>query len=157
MSNSLPVGSRLGPYEISALLGVGAMGEVYRARDTRLGRTVALKVLPAEATSDPERRQSFEEEARTVAGLNHPNICVLYDADVLLNGVFHRLRHARADRVVFDDEDRVPQSGTGQVRGEWRGHLRPSAGRFAAARLHELERAERPQPAVRLSARRLQA
>ncbi len=79
MSNSLPVGSRLGPYEISALLGVGGMGEVYRARDTRLGRTVALKVLPAEATSDPDRRQSFEEEARTVAGLNHPNICVLYD------------------------------------------------------------------------------
>ena len=79
MSTSLPVGSRLGPYEISALLGVGGMGEVYRARDTRLGRTVALKVLPAEATSDPDRRQSFEEEARTVAGLNHPNICVLYD------------------------------------------------------------------------------
>ncbi|MCU0250256.1 MAG: protein kinase [Vicinamibacterales bacterium] len=76
---ALPVGSRLGPYEISALLGVGGMGEVYRARDTRLGRTVALKVLPSEATADPERRQSFEEEARTVAALNHPNICVLYD------------------------------------------------------------------------------
>ena len=79
MSMALPVGSRLGPYEISALLGVGGMGEVYRARDTRLGRTVALKVLPSEATADPERRQSFEEEARTVAALNHPNICVLYD------------------------------------------------------------------------------
>jgi len=79
MSTPLPVGSRLGPYEISALLGVGGMGEVYRARDTRLGRTVALKVLPTEATADPERRQSFEEEARTVAALNHPHICVLYD------------------------------------------------------------------------------
>ena len=76
---ALPVGSRLGPYEISALLGVGGMGEVYRARDTRLGRTVALKVLPSSATADPERCQSFEEEARTVAALNHPNICVLYD------------------------------------------------------------------------------
>ena len=79
MSMALPVGTRLGPYEISALLGVGGMGEVYRARDTRLGRTVALKVLPSEATADPDRRQSFEEEARTVAALNHPNICVLYD------------------------------------------------------------------------------
>ena len=79
MSMALPVGTRLGPYEISALLGVGGMGEVYRARDTRLGRTVALKVLPGEATADPDRRQSFEEEARTVASLNHPNICVLYD------------------------------------------------------------------------------
>jgi non-specific serine/threonine protein kinase len=55
------------------------MGEVYSALDTRLGRTVALKILPGEATADPERRQSFEEEARTVAALNHPNICVLYD------------------------------------------------------------------------------
>jgi TolB-like protein/cytochrome c-type biogenesis protein CcmH/NrfG len=79
MSTPLPVGSRLGPYEISALLGVGGMGEVYRARDTRLGRIVALKVLPEEATADPERRHYFEQEARTVATLNHPNICVLYD------------------------------------------------------------------------------
>ena len=79
MGIALPAGTRLGPYEISALLGVGGMGEVYRARDTRLGRIVALKVLPSEATADPVRRQSFEEEARTVAALNHPNICVLYD------------------------------------------------------------------------------
>jgi TolB-like protein/tRNA A-37 threonylcarbamoyl transferase component Bud32 len=76
---SLAAGSRLGPYEISELLGAGAMGEVYRARDTRLGRVVALKVLTDEATADPVRRQSFEQEARAVAALNHPNICVLYD------------------------------------------------------------------------------
>jgi TolB-like protein/Flp pilus assembly protein TadD len=76
---ALPVGSRLGPYEISALIGVGGMGEVYSARDMRLGRTVALKVLPSEATGDADRRQSFEEEARTVAALNHPNICTLFD------------------------------------------------------------------------------
>ena len=76
---ALPVGSRLGPYEVFALIGAGGMGEVYSARDTRLGRTVALKVLPSEATADPDRRQSFEDEARTVAALNHPNICTLYD------------------------------------------------------------------------------
>jgi TolB-like protein/cytochrome c-type biogenesis protein CcmH/NrfG len=75
----LEVGTRLGPYEISAFLGAGGMGEVYRARDTRLGRVVALKVLPGEATADPARRESFEQEARAVAALNHPNICVLYD------------------------------------------------------------------------------
>jgi non-specific serine/threonine protein kinase len=76
---ALPVGSRLGPYEVFALIGAGGMGEVYSARDTRLGRTVALKVLPSDATADPDRRQSFEDEARTVAALNHPNICTLYD------------------------------------------------------------------------------
>jgi TolB-like protein/Flp pilus assembly protein TadD len=75
----LAAGTRLGPYEISTLLGAGGMGEVYQARDTRLGRVVALKVLPSDATADPVRRQCFEQEARAVAALNHPNICVLYD------------------------------------------------------------------------------
>ena len=72
-------GSRLGPYEILAPLGAGGMGEVYRARDTRLGRDVAIKVLPAALAADPERRRRFEQEARAVSALNHPHICVLHD------------------------------------------------------------------------------
>jgi len=72
-------GTRLGPYEITAALGAGGMGEVYRARDTRLERTVAIKILPAHLSSDPVRKLRFEREAKTISGLNHPHICVLYD------------------------------------------------------------------------------
>ena len=75
----LPVGTRLGPYEIIAPLGAGGMGEVYRARDTRLDRSVAVKVLPAELAHHPELRARFEREAKTISSLNHPNICALYD------------------------------------------------------------------------------
>jgi serine/threonine protein kinase/tetratricopeptide (TPR) repeat protein len=75
----LQPGTRLGPYEIVALLGRGGMGEVYRATDTRVARTVAVKVLPPEAAANPDRRQRFEREARAVARLNHPHICALYD------------------------------------------------------------------------------
>ena len=73
------LGTRLGPYEITALIGAGGMGEVYRAVDTRLDRRVAIKVLPAYVASDTHLRQRFEREARTIAGLNHPHICVLHD------------------------------------------------------------------------------
>ena len=76
---SLVPASRLGPYEIMARLGAGAMGEVYRARDTRLGREVAIKILPADVAHDAGRRTRFEQEARSVAALNHPNILGLYD------------------------------------------------------------------------------
>src|SRR5213593_53433 len=72
-------GTRLGPYEIAEPLGAGGMGEVYRATDTRLGRSVALKILPGDWAQDSERKLRFEREARTVAGLNHPHICALYD------------------------------------------------------------------------------
>jgi len=75
----LASGRKLGPYEILAPLGAGGMGEVYRARDTRLDRTVAIKVLPAEFSANPERRQRFEREARIISNLNHPHICTLYD------------------------------------------------------------------------------
>jgi serine/threonine protein kinase len=76
---SLSAGTRLGPYEILDLVGAGGMGEVYRARDPRLGREVAVKVLPRELASDPERLLRFEREARAVAALNHPNILTVYD------------------------------------------------------------------------------
>jgi Tol biopolymer transport system component len=76
---TLASGSRLGPYEIVSPLGAGGMGEVYRARDTRLERTVAVKVLPSHLSSSPEVRQRFEREARTISQLSHPHICALYD------------------------------------------------------------------------------
>jgi len=75
----LPSGTKLGPYEIQSPLGAGGMGEVYRARDTRLDRTVAIKVLPTHLSSDPTLQQRFDREARTISGLSHPNICHLYD------------------------------------------------------------------------------
>ena len=73
--------SRLGNYEILIPLGVGGMGEVYRAKDLRLGRDVAVKVLPPEVASSPDRLARLEREARTVAGLNHPNIVTLFSVE----------------------------------------------------------------------------
>jgi len=76
---ALASGTKLGPYEIQSPLGAGGMGEVYRARDTRLGRDVAIKVLPAHLSSNPDLRQRMEREARAISSLNHPHICTLYD------------------------------------------------------------------------------
>src|SRR6187549_3417678 len=76
---SIAAGTKLGPYEISGLLGAGGMGEVYRARDSRLHRDVAIKVLPEVTAADPDRIARFEQEARATAALNHPNIVALYD------------------------------------------------------------------------------
>jgi hypothetical protein len=76
---ALSPSQRLGPYEILSPIGAGGMGEVYRARDTRLDRIVAIKVLPAHLADQPELRERFEREARTIASLNHPHICTLYD------------------------------------------------------------------------------
>ena len=78
---AMVAGSRLGPYEIVSPLGAGSMGEVYRARDPRLKRDIAIKVLPADVTSSPDRLARFEREATTVAGLNHPNIVVLHSIE----------------------------------------------------------------------------
>src|SRR6476646_9739186 len=76
---TLSPGSRLGPYEVVSPLGAGGMGEVYKAKDTRLGRTVAVKVLPSHLSESSEVRQRFEREARTISSLSHPHICALYD------------------------------------------------------------------------------
>src|SRR6478672_6175629 len=76
---ALIAGTRLGPYEIQSPLGAGGMGEVYRALDTRLQRIVAVKILPADLSSNPEAKQRFEREARAISSLNHPHICTLYD------------------------------------------------------------------------------
>jgi serine/threonine protein kinase len=76
---ALAPSTKFGPYEILSPLGAGGMGEVYRARDTRLSRDVAIKILPKEMSADPARKQRFEREAKTISGLNHPNICTLYD------------------------------------------------------------------------------
>jgi serine/threonine protein kinase len=75
----LESGTRLGPYEILELAGAGGMGEVYRARDTRLRRTVAIKVASGRMTEDPHLRARFQHEARAIAALNHPHICAIHD------------------------------------------------------------------------------
>ena|SRR5437667_6698999 len=76
---ALSAGTRLGPYEILSVLGAGGMGEVYRGRDTRLDRVVAIKVLPEHRSSSPQVRERFEREARAISSLSHPHICALYD------------------------------------------------------------------------------
>ena len=76
---TVAAGSKLGPYEILAPIGAGGMGEVYRAKDTRLGREVAVKVLPASFSSDPDRLHRFEQEAKAASLLNHPNITAVHD------------------------------------------------------------------------------
>ena len=89
---ALAPGARLGPYEVTGPLGAGGMGEVYRARDTRLDRTVAIKVLPVAIADDAQARERFEREARAVAALNHPHICTLHDIG----------RHLAADGTAGD-------------------------------------------------------
>ncbi len=97
---SLNPGTKLGPYEILAPLGAGGMGEVYKAKDTRLDRTVAIKVLPSHVASHPEVRQRFEREARAVSSLNHPHICTLHDIGSE-NGIdFMVMEHIEGDTLA---------------------------------------------------------
>jgi eukaryotic-like serine/threonine-protein kinase len=76
---ALNAGTKFGPYEIVSALGAGGMGEVYRARDLRLDRTVAIKVLPSHLSNNSEAKERFDREARSISSLSHPNVCQLYD------------------------------------------------------------------------------
>jgi hypothetical protein len=96
----LSSGTRLGPYEIQAAIGAGGMGEVYSARDTRLDRIVAIKVLPTELSADPERRARFEREAKTIAGLNHPHICTLHDVGQQNGSIYLVMEHLAGETLA---------------------------------------------------------
>src|SRR6266536_1027922 len=82
------LGIRIGPYAITASIGAGGMGEVFRARDTRLNRDVAVKVLPKDFVADADRMRRFEQEAKTLAALNHPNVLTIHDAGVHEGGPY---------------------------------------------------------------------
>ena len=115
-------GDRIGSYVVTARIGAGGMGEVYSARDTRLDRTVALKILSSELTANEAFRERFTREARAIARLNHPNICIVYDAGaanvrritgtdaVPGNGVSRRrdAGHAARARTGFTNRKRLP-------------------------------------------------
>lgn len=103
-------GARIGHYEIHSSIGTGGMGEVYRARDTRLDREVAIKVLPAEVSSDPDRLKRFEQEARATSALNHPNILTVYDI-----GTSNGSPYIVAELLEGDELPRSSGPGTGSV------------------------------------------
>ena len=127
----LESGTRLGAYVITGPIGAGGMGEVYKATDTRLDRTVAIKVLPSELAQDPGRRERFEREARAVSSLNHPHICTLHDigsengidflvmehiegetlTDVLRKGALPLERALRAGTQLADALDKAHRQG----------------------------------------------
>jgi serine/threonine protein kinase len=97
---TLSPGTRLGPYEVQSAIGAGGMGEVYKARDTRLDRSVAIKVLPAELSADPDRQARFEREAKTIAGLNHPHICTLHDVGEHDGSTFLVMEHLTGETLA---------------------------------------------------------
>jgi serine/threonine protein kinase len=109
---ALTSGTKLGPYEIQSPLGAGGMGEVYRARDTRLGRDVAIKVLPQHLSSNTQLNERFEREARTISSLNHPHICTLHDVGhrpVSLRETSRAMKHAL--RPMFRCQHRKNRKG----------------------------------------------
>src|ERR1700684_340329 len=97
---ALTSGTKLGPYEIQSPLGAGGMGEVYRARDTRLDRTVAVKVLTSHLSDNPELMQRFEREAKAISSLNHPNICTLHDVGSQDGVDFLVMEHIEGETVA---------------------------------------------------------
>src|SRR3954464_3217987 len=106
---ALPAGTRLGPYEVVSLIGAGGMGEVYRARDTRLGREVAIKVLPADRVSDAHRRRRFVQEARAASSLNHPHIITIYEIESADDNDFIVMEYVRGESL----DALIPRHGMG--------------------------------------------
>ena len=121
------IGKSLAHYEITALLGKGGMGEVYRARDSKLGREVAIKILPTEMSGDPERTARFDREARTLASLQHPNVASIYGFE-------------EVDGVRFLVMELVEGRGSGRAHRR----PRPAAGRDRARSRVQIARASRP-------------
>ena len=116
---AVSAGARLGPYEILAPLGAGGMGEVYKARDTRLDRTVAIKVLSAEIASDPDLRARFEREARAVAALDHPHICGIYDVGQADGAHFLVMPHLEGQTLAARlEKGPLPLDQTLKIAGE---------------------------------------
>jgi eukaryotic-like serine/threonine-protein kinase len=121
---SLAPSTRLGPYEILSAVGAGGMGEVYRARDTRLDRTVAIKVLPEHLSSNPQLRERFDREAKAISSLSHPHICPLYDVGhqdgvvFWLWSIWKAKRSSTGSRKVRSRQSRfctrsIPRTATG--------------------------------------------
>ena len=120
----LSTGDRLGAYEVIALLGHGAMGEVYRARDTRLGRDVAIKVLPAAFANDPDRLARLEREARLISQVNHPNVCTLFH---ICRRVSDSRARRRRDAAGTSDSGASAASRSLAVCRRYRGRTRGGA------------------------------
>src|SRR5512134_1149022 len=126
----LPAATRLGPYEVLGTLGAGGMGEVYRARDTRLGREVALKVLPAERMADEGRRRRFVQEARAASALNHPHIVTIYEVESAEGIDFIAMEYVPGQTL----DGLIPQHG--MRLGEALGVAIPVADALGAAHSH---------------------
>ena len=131
---ALAAGTRLGPYEILGPIGAGGMGEVYRARDTRLGRDVAVKVLPGDASHTPERLHRFEQEARLAGSLNHPNVLTLFDVGISRGRAVprhgaprgtHAARRARCGPAAVAKGNRLRPAGGPRPRRRPRARRRP--------------------------------
>jgi len=127
----LVVGTHVGQFDICAVLGAGAMGEVYAAVDPRLGRKIALKVLPAEFADDPERAARFEREARAVAALNHPNIVTVHSVE-RLDGVHVLTMELVEGRTLANVIPNTDSSSTSSCRSPFRWRM-PSAPRMRRA------------------------
>ena len=110
---ALSPSTRLGPYEILSAIGAGGMGEVYKARDTRLDRTVAIKILPEALAADPQFRDRFEREARTISQLDHPHICTLYDVGAQDGTAYLVMQYLEGETLARSTNERTAANRPG--------------------------------------------